>query len=50
MADDNIFDGDDALDYILCEDVEKASDQSEKKGGCLGLILLLIIPASLLVP
>jgi hypothetical protein len=45
---DNIFDEDDALNCILYEDAEKESDQSEKKGGCLGLILVLIIPTCLL--
>jgi len=49
FEDKNIFDNEDnALDYILYEDVEKETDQSEKNGGCLGLILILIIPTSLL--
>ena len=43
---DIIFHEDDALNYILYEDAEKESDQSEKKGGCLELMLFL---SSLLV-
>ncbi len=39
--DDNIFDDDDALDYILYEDSER--DVHERKGsGCLGMVLLLL--------
>ncbi|MDW7774381.1 MAG: hypothetical protein SCH71_15960 [Desulfobulbaceae bacterium] len=45
----NIFDEDDALDYILYEKCEK--EERGKKGGnggCLGLFVLFLIPAVLL--
>jgi len=32
----NIFDEDHALDYIMSEEVEKDSGQSQNKSGCLG--------------
>ncbi len=36
MDDDNIFDDDEALDYIMYEDVEKADEENNsKKSGCL---------------
>ncbi len=45
--DDNIFDDDDALDYILYEEVEKEVNTNDPKsrGGCFGVLLVLIIPA-----
>jgi len=45
--DDNIFDEDDALDVILYEEVEKETNTNDPKsrGGCLGMLLVLIIPA-----
>jgi hypothetical protein len=45
--DDNIFDEDDALDYIIYEDLEKEQPERQGdngKGGCLGLLILLIFP------
>lgn len=48
MDDDNIFDEDDALDYILYEDAEKGENNSGKSGGCLSIfIFFLITPTAL---
>ncbi|MBM9515194.1 hypothetical protein [Desulfogranum marinum] len=45
--DDNIFDEDDALDCILLEDTEKPiEERNNRSTGCLGLILLVLAPAS----
>jgi len=51
MDDDNIFDEDDALDYIMYEEVSKNSQRENNKstGGCLSLLLLLTIPVSSIV-
>jgi hypothetical protein len=39
MDDDNIFDEDDVLDYIIYEDVSK--EESNKNGtGCLSLVVV----------
>jgi hypothetical protein len=46
--DDNIFDNDDALDYILYEDSERDVRERKGGGGCLSVILILITPAWLL--
>lgn len=46
---DNIFDEDDALDYIMQQEVEQESIAEQGKGGCLGLILLVVLPAPLLL-
>jgi hypothetical protein len=45
--DDNIFDEDDALDYIIYEEVEKEvnSNDPKSRSGCLGVMLVRIIPA-----
>ncbi len=40
--DDNIFDEDDALDYIMSEEVEKDSRQQKPQTGCLGLLVAVI--------
>ena len=43
--DDNIFDPDDALDYILYENAEKEVNEqrNQNQSGCLGIIVLLIL-------
>ncbi len=46
--DDNIFDDDDALDYIMSEEVEKADQQPQVKSGCLGAVLMLFVSIGLL--
>jgi len=45
--DGNIFDDDDALDYILYEESEKDVHE-QKGGGCLSVVLVLIAPTWLL--
>ena len=46
--DDNIFDEDDALDYIMYEEVEKEVNSPQAKAGCAGMLLVVIIPIILL--
>jgi len=46
--DDNIFDQDDALDYIIYKEVEKEVNTPQAKTGCLGVMLILTIPSFLL--
>ncbi len=45
--DDNIFDEDDALDYIMYKEIEKEVNSPQAKSGCLGVLLLLMIPVIL---
>lgn len=40
--DDNLFDDDDALDYIIYEEARK--ETSKRGKGCFGMIVLLILP------
>ena len=42
---DNIFADDDALDFIIYEEFEK-HDRERKggKGGCFGIVVLLLLP------
>lgn len=47
---DNIFDKDDALDYIMYEECEKDATREQGgngKGGCLGVLILLVVPVGL---
>ena len=44
--DDNIFDEDDALDYIMYKEVEKEVNNPQAKTGCLGVLLVVIIPVT----
>ena len=46
--DDNIFDEDDALDYILYENAEEDAQTPQIRSGCLGLIVILAVPVSLI--
>lgn len=47
MDDDNIFDEDDALDYVMYEDVEKNVEKnSSEKSGCLGALALFLCPVT----
>ncbi len=42
---DNIFDDDDALDFIIYEELEKQGQERKGgKGGCLGIVVLLLLP------
>ena len=43
MDDDNIFDNDDALDYIIYEELAE-EEKNKKSNGCLSIIVLLIAP------
>ena len=46
---DNIFDKDDALDFMIYDDCEKQGRQQKRgRGGCLGLLILMLIPGGLL--
>ncbi len=49
MDDENIFDEDDALDYIIYEELEAEEGKSENKGGCLTVVTLFIVPVSTLI-
>lgn len=47
MDDDNIFDEDEALDYIMYEDVEKEVGRNNAdRSGCLGTIALFFCPVT----
>ncbi len=49
MEDDNIFDEDDALDFVIYEETENEAAESNKSSGCLSFIVVfLTIPSSLL--
>ena len=41
--DGNIFDDDDALDYVMPKEVEKEIKQPGNQSGCLGFVALLIL-------
>lgn len=46
--DDNIFDDDDALDFILYQEMEKhrqGNQNKPEKAGCLGVVFVFILPA-----
>ncbi len=46
--DDNIFDEDDALDFIIHKEMEEDSADKQGKGGCLGILFLLLVPVPLI--
>ncbi|MDO9067340.1 MAG: hypothetical protein Q7W05_02655 [Deltaproteobacteria bacterium] len=47
---DNIFADDDALDFIIYEEFEKQDRQQKGgKGGCLGIITLLLFPVASMI-
>ncbi len=46
---DNLFDDDDALDYILYEECcRETENNTPKRSGCLGMLLIFIVPPVLL--
>ncbi len=51
--DDNIFDEDDALDYILYQEAEGEAEgevkQPKATTGCFGLLLVLMIPVGMIL-
>jgi len=49
FEEDNIFDEEDsALDYIMSEDVEN-QENVQGKSGCLGLLVVILVPAFIFV-
>ncbi len=40
----NIFDKDNAFDFIMNKECEKRVRQKGDKGGCFGVVVLLLIP------
>ncbi len=47
--DENIFDDDDALDYIMYEEMNKQSQGNQNKPGktgCLGAVALFVLPVT----
>ena len=47
MDDKNIFDEDNALDYIMFEEHENMNNQKHNKNsGCFGLVFICTIPAA----
>lgn len=43
MDEENLFDEDEALDFIVYEELQK-EENNPKSGGCLSTIILLVIP------
>ncbi len=46
MDDDYIFDKDEALDYILYEEVSEESKEKNNSSGCLSILLTLAVSLS----
>lgn len=47
---DNIFDKDDALDFIIYKEFEKRDqERNGNKHGCLGVVVLLLLPVASIV-
>ena len=46
MEDDSIFDEDDALDYVLYEEMENQDPPPSSKTGCLGSLIFLLMTGS----
>ena len=44
MEDNNIFDEDDALDYVIFEEHEQRDKQPSGRSGCLSMLLCLSTP------
>jgi hypothetical protein len=42
--DNNIFEKDDVLDYVIYEDIEKQDNRQSNKSGCFGILLLFMLP------
>ena len=45
MDEENLFDEDEALDFIIYEELQK-EENSPKPSGCLSIIILLAIPTA----
>ena len=48
MDENNIFDDDEALDYLLYKECTGQTEQDQQHGGCLGVVLLFLLPSVLL--
>jgi len=48
MEDDNIFDEDDALDYIIYDELSQ-EEKNKNSSGCLSVLIAIIIPAGSVV-
>lgn len=49
--DENIFDDDNALDYIIYKDMNKQGQDNQNKPGntgCLGVLALVVLPATVI--
>lgn len=44
MEDDNLFDEDDALDFILLEEYSDELKKTNKRSGCFAVVIVLSIP------
>lgn len=45
MDDENIFDDDDVIDYLLLEECKNEENQStNRQTGCLSIVLVILIP------
>lgn len=44
MDDDNIFDEDDALDYIMFEEHSRGSGNKNNNVGCLSVFVIAVLP------
>jgi hypothetical protein len=42
--DENLFDKNDALDYIIYDDMENGSKRKSGKTGCLSILIVIILP------
>ncbi len=48
MEDDNIFDKDEALDYILYNESETEQNKKPNNNGCLALVFIIAAPIAAL--
>ena len=47
MDDKNSFDKDDALDFMIYEDIENEINKKSSNTGCLGILIFIILPGLL---
>ncbi len=47
-SDNDQFDRDDALDFMVIEDIENETQKKPSNTGCLGLLLIIILPTVML--
>ena len=46
FEDDGLLDDDPALDFILYEEMEKDQKEPKGNGGCLGVLVLFLLPCA----